>query len=92
VNTNHDQQAAPSGHTVTEYGIRYTEICRAPGDRRLKRRTKYKLCSLVTAAEKLAAIRAWQESSQLCPEVDAAFVTRTVTYSRWTPVDLGGGA
>ncbi|MGP3917631.1 hypothetical protein [Nonomuraea sp. 10N515B] len=91
---NSNQQAAPSPvHTVTEYGIRYTQISRAPGDPRLKRRIKYKLCSPATAAEKLVEVRAWQENEPLCPVVDAVVVTRTVTYGAWTvPADARGGA
>ncbi|MCP2364244.1 hypothetical protein HD597_011264 [Nonomuraea thailandensis] len=87
----HEVPASP-GHTVIEYGIRYTEIGRVAGDPKLKRRTKYKLCSLHTAARVLQQVRAMQEGSPLCPEVDAAIVTRTLTFGPWTEqADQGAG-
>ncbi|MFB4273078.1 hypothetical protein [Nonomuraea sp. GTA35] len=93
MNNNKHQAPASPGHTVIEYGIRYTEIGRVPGDHQLKRRTKYKPCSRHTAAMALQQVRAMQESSPLCPEVDAVVVTRTLTYSSWTEqADAGQGA
>jgi hypothetical protein len=84
VNTT-QQTAAPSAvRTVTEYAIRYSEIGCIPGDRRLRLRFKYRLCSRTTAVMRRQEIRAYQESSPLCPKVDAVIVTRTLTYSAWS--------
>lgn len=73
-----------SERTLTEYAIRYTQLAQQVLTGRLfGRRTRFKLTPRRHAAEALARMRAWQERSPVCPEVDAVIVTRTVTVGEW---------